>query len=69
MRTFAIGTVIRGHSAQRSGRITDLGHTICLDTNIADGGWLTCLSLDNFEYWQADRDGQSRSGYLREPTP
>jgi serine/threonine protein phosphatase 1 len=61
-------TVICGHSAQRSGHITDLGHTICLDTNITAGGWLTCLSLDDFEYWQADSDGQTRFGHLREPT-
>jgi len=37
-------TVICGHSAQRSGEITDLGHTICIDTNITHGGWLSCLA-------------------------
>ena len=57
-------TVICGHSPQRSGKITDLGHTICIDTNIADGGWLSCLALDTFEFWRANVDGQLRSGVL-----
>lgn len=57
-------TVICGHSAQRNGRIADLGHTICVDTDIAGGGWLTCLALDDFEYWQASADGRSRCGRL-----
>jgi serine/threonine protein phosphatase 1 len=57
-------TVICGHSRQPSGKITDLGHTICVDTGITHGGWLSCLALDTFEYWQADADGQVRTGQL-----
>ncbi len=60
-------TVICGHSAQPSGRIVDLGHTICIDTGITGGGFITCLALDNFEYWQADAGGLCRQGFLSRP--
>lgn len=59
-------TVICGHSSQPSGKIVDLGHTICIDTAIAQTGWLTCLALDTFDYWQASSDGTCRSGKLRD---
>src|SRR5262249_25178030 len=52
--------VICGHSAQRSGRIADLGHTICIDTAITSGGWSTGLALDTFEFWQANERGETR---------
>jgi serine/threonine protein phosphatase 1 len=58
-------TIICGHSPQQSGHIADLGHTIGIDTNIANGGWLSCLALDTFEFWQTNSDGESRSGILR----
>lgn len=58
-------TVICGHSAQASGRIADLGHTICIDTGISKGGWLTCLDLVNLDYWQSTEDGRTRRGQLR----
>ena len=58
-------TVVCGHSAQESGRIVDLGHTICIDTGISKGGFLTCLDLTNFRYVQASADGEVRSGCLR----
>jgi serine/threonine protein phosphatase 1 len=57
-------TVICGHSSQRSGAIADLGHTICIDTGITRAGWLTCLALDTFEFWQATPEGNCRSGRL-----
>jgi serine/threonine protein phosphatase 1 len=56
--------VICGHSPQASGRIADLGHTIGVDTGIAQGGWLSCLALESGEFWQADAQGQCRSGKL-----
>ena len=59
-------TVICGHSRQPSGKITDLGHTICVDTGITHGGWLSCLALDTFQYWQANAEGHVRSGRIRE---
>jgi serine/threonine protein phosphatase 1 len=59
-------TVICGHSAQASGTIADLGHTICVDTGISKGKFLTCLELGSFTYWQASADGQIQRGVLRQ---
>lgn len=58
-------TVICGHSAQASGKIVDLGHTIGIDTGIAKGALLTCLHRKTFRYWQATPDGKIRTGQLR----
>lgn len=60
--------VVCGHSAQRSGSVADLGHTICIDTGIAKGGWLTCMAIDTFEFWQASAAGEVRGGRLRSRT-
>ncbi|MDE0827561.1 MAG: metallophosphoesterase family protein [Akkermansiaceae bacterium] len=58
-------TVICGHTAQNSGDIADLHHTICIDTGITKGLKLTALALDTFEFWQADPEGSTSSGKLR----
>ena len=58
-------TVICGHSAQVSGQIADLGHTICIDTGISKGGKLTCLELSGFEYWQSTEEGSVHGGRLQ----
>lgn len=57
-------TVVCGHSAQRSGRIADLGHTICIDTGIGQGSLLTCLELDTLRFWQANPLGRLNKGIL-----
>jgi serine/threonine protein phosphatase 1 len=57
--------VICGHTRNEFGRIADLGHTICIDTGISHAGVLTCLELDSFEFWQADREGVVRKGHLQ----
>lgn len=57
-------TVICGHTAQKSGTIADLGHTICIDTAISKGGTLTALALDRFEFWQASPEGEVTTGKL-----
>lgn len=57
-------TVICGHTRNEFGRIADLGHTICVDTGISHDGVLTCLELESFRYWQADREGGIREGRL-----
>jgi serine/threonine protein phosphatase 1 len=57
-------TVICGHSAQRNGRIADLGHTICIDTGIGKGSLLTCLELDTFRFWQSNPLGRVSNGTL-----
>jgi serine/threonine protein phosphatase 1 len=59
-------TVICGHSAQRSGQIADLGHTICIDTGIAKGMNLTCLNLTDFSFTQVSQSLKVKSGQLRE---
>ena len=64
-------TMICGHTRQRSGVPLDLGTSICIDTNIYDGGWLTCLDVLSGHIWQANGKGQTRKGRLdsfsREP--
>jgi serine/threonine protein phosphatase 1 len=59
-------TVVCGHSAQVSGQIADNGHTICIDTGISKGGFLTCLELGSFHYWQSSSEGGIRDGTLRQ---
>ena len=58
-------TIICGHSAQSSGLIADLDHTICIDTSISKGGYLTCLDLTNSSYIQASERGDLRAKELR----
>jgi len=58
-------TVVCGHSAQRSGGIADLGHTICIDTAITKGKYLSCLEMNSMKFWQSDQDGEVRKGILR----
>jgi serine/threonine protein phosphatase 1 len=60
-------TVIFGHSAQKSGRVADLGHTICVDTGITSGGFLTCLNLDTREFVQVSDEERINRGQLTEP--
>jgi serine/threonine protein phosphatase 1 len=60
-------TVVCGHTAQTTGHIADLGHTLCIDTAISKGGWLTCLDVDSFRFWQSNAQGLTRSGNLSRP--
>jgi serine/threonine protein phosphatase 1 len=57
-------TVVCGHTAQSSGRIWDLGTTVCIDTAAYKGGKLTCLDVTTWHYWQADVMGRVTEGYL-----
>ena len=61
---FSGKTVICGHSSQDSGRIADLGHTICIDTGITKGLNITCLNLNDFSYKQCSADKQISKGIL-----
>ena len=61
---FSHRTVICGHSAQASGKIADLGHTICIDTGISKGKFLTCLELSGFHYWQSSSEGKIHEATL-----
>lgn len=56
--------VVCGHTRQKSGLPLWLGHRLCLDTNVYDGGWLTACDLNSFEYWQVNSEGTTRKGEL-----
>ncbi|MBU3727758.1 MAG: serine/threonine protein phosphatase [Phycisphaerales bacterium] len=58
-------TVICGHVSQRSGVPLDLGHTVCIDTAIRHGGWLTMLDAVGWTYIKANAQGDVRTGRLR----
>jgi serine/threonine protein phosphatase 1 len=51
---------IVGHTSQKSGKILDVGHLLCIDTYCWGGGWLTALDVASGQTWQADRDGRLR---------
>lgn len=49
-------TLVCGHTPCKQAQI--LPGYICLDTNIANGGVLTCLNLQTMETWSADCTGK-----------
>ncbi len=53
-------TVIVGHSAQRDGKILDLGYLKCIDTCCYGEGYLTALDTQTGQIWQADKEGRMR---------
>ena len=53
-------TAIMGHTAQKTGRIFDLGHLKCIDTWCYGEGCLTALEVYTGEVWQASKDGRLR---------
>jgi serine/threonine protein phosphatase 1 len=57
-------TMICGHTRQKSGVPLNLDTSICIDTNIYDGGWLTCLDVLSGRFWQANEQGETRTGWL-----
>jgi serine/threonine protein phosphatase 1 len=46
-----------GHTPQRSGRILDAGHIVCIDTFCCGDGYLTAMDVDSGEIWQAEKGG------------
>jgi serine/threonine protein phosphatase 1 len=58
--------VVCGHTRQKSGLPLDLGTTICIDTNVYEDGWLTCLEVGTGRIWQANELGKARTGWLHE---
>jgi serine/threonine protein phosphatase 1 len=58
-------TMICGHTRQKSGVPLDLGSSICIDTSVYEGGWLTCLDVLSGRLWQANQQGQTRTGCLQ----
>lgn len=51
-------TVVVGHTAQKNGKILDLGYLKCIDTYCYGGGWLTALDVGSGEIWRADARGR-----------
>ena len=62
-------TIVCGHSSQETGQVADFGHTICIDTGITKGKYLTCLDLGDFSYFQAAADGKILKGKLPDRSP
>ena len=56
--------IVCGHSPQRSGQILDLGFALCIDTGVANGGWLTCLDVDSGDWWQSNEKRATRRGSI-----
>ena len=57
-------TVICGHTAQKNHLPLYENNTICIDTDAGRDGWLTCLELETYHYWQANEHEDVREGKL-----
>lgn len=58
--------MVCGHTQQRTGKPLNLGCAICIDTWAYGDGWLTCLDVVSGQYWQANRQGAVRRGWIDE---
>jgi serine/threonine protein phosphatase 1 len=57
--------VVCGHTPQRGGQPRNIGHAICIDTNVcASDGWLTCLEAESGRIYQADQHERTRTGWV-----
>ena len=64
-RPHASGKVmVCGHTPQRKGVPTSVGHAVCIDTHVYADGWLTCLDVVSGRYWQANERGEVREGMM-----
>lgn len=52
---------IVGHTAQRDGRIFDLGYLKCIDTCCYGEGFLTAMEVNTGQIWQADKNGRLKT--------
>ncbi|MGF1580924.1 MAG: metallophosphoesterase family protein [Gemmataceae bacterium] len=59
-------TMVCGHTRQLSGQPKNVGHAVCIDTNVNRSGWLTCLDVNSGMYWQANKNGETRANWLDE---
>jgi serine/threonine protein phosphatase 1 len=60
--------MVCGHTPQRGRLPLNLGTTVCIDTGVyLPDGWLTCLEVYTGRYWQANEQGEVRTGWLEEP--
>ncbi len=59
--------MVCGHTKQAEGKPLNLGHTICIDTGAYEPtGFLTCLDVQTGLYWQANQQGQLRTGWVQD---
>lgn len=42
--------VICGHTARKNGEIANFGHTICIDTFVHGGQWLSCINVETGDF-------------------
>jgi serine/threonine protein phosphatase 1 len=52
-------TVVVGHTTQIGGRVLNLGHLVCIDTDCGFGGLLTAFDVGSGQVWQVEEDGSS----------
>jgi len=53
--------MVCGHTAQQSGKPCSNEHSICIDTWVHGGGWLSCLDVESGTIWQANESGDRRT--------
>jgi len=58
--------MVCGHTVQHSGWPVVNDNSICIDTGVYDGGWLTCLDVRSGTFWQANEAGETRTFTLDE---
>jgi serine/threonine protein phosphatase 1 len=59
-------TFVVGHTPQTTGDILDLGFVVGIDTDCSRGNWLTALDAVSGQYWQANQQGEVRTGRRKE---
>ncbi|MEM7013708.1 MAG: metallophosphoesterase family protein [Verrucomicrobiota bacterium] len=56
--------MVCGHTSQKDGLPKYNGSAACIDTWVYGKGWLTCLDVERSFYWQANQQGEVRTGIL-----
>lgn len=57
-------TLVVGHTAQKSHEPLNLGHAVCIDTDVGRGGWLTGLHVESGNFIQSNVNGETRNGTI-----
>lgn len=53
--------MVCGHTPQSSGLPASNGTSVCIETQVWDNGWLSCLDVESGTIWQANEAGETRS--------
>jgi serine/threonine protein phosphatase 1 len=56
--------MVCGHTRRPDGEVLNRGHVVCIDTGAYANGWLTCLDVTTGRLWQANQQGDVRTGEL-----